>query len=327
MTIDFSQTIPKDGEYTILVGSFYDKSESLSPINWEVLDIIGTLKRRNYKIVLLSLQIDDAIIGQVIVSPFLRQRARKLGISIYDHLSPDEICKIKALLSSNAGFDDQIPLHPRDAFTQIDDCVYINPVALVYQFEGLSKENKPTWHRLLGKRKIRESYFAEGGRTIVLEKMILASNIIRTKTQHDYKTFCSRKVYFLDLIDLVTSKETKATEEFREHIDYFVNGFDTPQGAILVVNKDFYEKNKEVFEKIKKEQKAEIVFVTEKEKVFFPTGFVSLPNGKILLTPDVPKTIKKIEELVDETVITTQRPIPHLLDKEYSLRCFTNILF
>lgn len=81
------------------------------------------------------------------------------------------------------------------------------------------------------------------------------------------------------------------------HIDFFLGIFE--EGKVILVDPDYYKENKTQIDKIAKEQEYKVVLVPVEEKELYPSNFLSLPNGEIVMV-NAPQTYAEITKVIGQ---------------------------
>ncbi len=79
------------------------------------------------------------------------------------------------------------------------------------------------------------------------------------------------------------------------HLDMYLNIFEG--GKVILADPDYYQQNKDSIDSIAREQGYKIVVVPEEEKHLYPSNFLSLFDGRILMT-SAPQTYAEIVRTV-----------------------------
>ncbi len=346
--------------YLLFLGTTIDdEEENMSPENRDVLDIVQTLQQGGYNPILLMGETEVDHHRWSIDAPYLWQ---KIGGELPDYYGPQQfheesikvdyvVCdKVSCFLASMRG-DSRVnkPNHPsdrpRDCFMQWGNTVHIPELytdeVSEHLQEFLRRRELPSgpyratgwlnrrFLELLQERNVTldfryNSPFGEGGKGINLERFALVSSQIRPQTEI---VPVDMPCYYLDPVSCYILGETMSPQQHLGHIDYHVNGVIYQDTPLLLVDPEMYTANKDVFERIKKERKAEIIYVAEEERNRIPANFLVLPDQKLLLAGGIPKTKRRIEQIVGaENILETERPLDYLLSHKFGIRCFTNMI-
>lgn len=187
------------------------------------------------------------------------------------------------------------------------------------------------WKKIEGRRIKRftnkgENLFGEEGKSITLpNKVILANSsmkqnpTVKALAKKGYRFFFTQNGEAIDQ----TFSELLKTKVFvsHRHIDLFAGTI----GNILLVNPDFYLKNKEAIAMAAREAKLRVLFVPEKEKELYPANFLPLEENTVMVDRDAKQTIRLLEENKVK-VIPTIVSLKANRKLGGNIRCFTNEL-
>jgi hypothetical protein len=305
-----------------------EDKDILSDVNKEVLSIAKKLKDENYNPTIIVSSSGESEWYEC-YAPQLWKAAKAKGITVFDENDP--------YLAGH--------MNPRDSFVLHDNTLYLN--SEIFKKKGVVKPagiknteihkwfwkngfrrkpdwlNNIRWNYNLKSIDVVLSKFGEGGLWICLDDFIIASSHVKKRD----KFFPKKKIYFMEPIAAKIGDKDYIPEDFRNHIDYHVNRYESDDISLLLVDPEFYQRNEVVFDKIAKSYGTEIIMVDSNERHFVPAGFLDLPDGRIMMTPDTPKTYGKLRDRIGNKIITTPTPIPNLLERLFSLRCATNVIY
>lgn len=327
------RNLTKDN-YAVIIGSSADDAPAhiedespLSPVNSEIFDIVSTLRKQEYHtLVFLTTQGYRDIWWYT--ASTLRNMVIKIDSAVLD--------VTQSSILGSSGYRG-LAFLPRDSFVQSDDDLYLNRGILKDYRKGYTNYNLPTgMYRLLERffneetKNIKVSPWGEGGRWIEFNGFIIASSSLKKTLgvkRQDYR-FRNKPVFFLEPVAVTIGSELILPHEYRWHIDYGVNGLDLPDNSpLIVIDPLMFENNKRQFSRLEKIFKAESVIIDPSETNRIPANFLSLPDGRLLSSPDAPQTLARIEAIIGrQNVSVTQKPLLHLREERYGIRCITNLL-
>jgi len=206
----------------------------------------------------------------------------------------------------------------RDRWTQVGQGIFVPPADIT---SGWVRADPS---RGLTSRRIVQSPLGTGGRVVSGRDFILVQrdpDYGAVKPHADWLEKSGWKVY------VMPSPSRKAQrEDVIKHIDLHVGVAPTKNGGHLILaNRKYLAENRALFDRIARETGSKIVQVPEKEEALFPTNFLVLPDGKVLMTGGAPKT-KALMEKAGIQVYTTI-PLKETVTLGGGLRCLTNTFY
>lgn len=325
----------------------------LSLYNEEVLDIARTLQLAGYSPCIVYGMRDLGEYAYVPLCPELIQEAKELGIPSNGSVERSimGLVKQRGLIS--------LSQWPRDFFVQEGGKLYVNSLTLrnprrsvhyatrkghgnLYEngvitlfniIEKIVRTEQISPETPLEKEMIESIFdsrmWAEGGRWLSFNDFIIVSHVLQRyvpSTLDQSNPALSRKsVYFVKPTTVRIGDQQLSPSQFRYHIDYQINGLDTIECPLVLVDPDFYQMNQSVLQQIARNHGVRYVFVAEEERHVIPANFLVLPDRKIVMSPDTPRTKGRLEERIgEENVLTTEKPLKELLRARYGIRCMTN---
>ncbi|MGI6589588.1 MAG: arginine deiminase family protein [Candidatus Iainarchaeum sp.] len=114
---------------------------------------------------------------------------------------------------------------------------------------------------------------------------------------------------------------SKATNRFFEHIDVFINTI--PQKKVMLVDPDYYAKHSGRITKIAQTIGFKLIKVPVEERYFYPSNFLNIGNGEIIMDKKATRTAKLLEK-AGVKVYTTPSTLEGNNLMFGGVRCFVN---
>lgn len=116
-------------------------------------------------------------------------------------------------------------------------------------------------------------------------------------------------------------KGSEASNRFFEHLDVFINTI--PQKKVMLVDPDYYSKNSIKVKQIAQAIGFKLIKIPSSEKYFYPSNFLNIGNGEIIMDKKASQTAKLLGE-VGVRVYTTPSTLKGNNLMFGGARCFVN---
>ncbi|MEM4598660.1 MAG: hypothetical protein QW400_03130 [Candidatus Diapherotrites archaeon] len=201
----------------------------------------------------------------------------------------------------------------RDTFTVVKNYRFVFPVD----------------ERLLGRRVGNKiySYLGDSGGVINIEdKFLLVSKQIAFSAMNEISFLKKKGIVVFEMppgfVKDAFKSQKRAKLKKHTHVDLFVNRI--PGMKILLVDPQYYQANKALLDNIATVTGYKIILVPEKEREFYPTNFLDLGTGKIMMNRAARETAKRLAQEGVKVVMTTA-PLKGSSAMYSGLRCAVNL--